>query len=651
MVKEGKSFVAPPSPLQDCWPRCKRGYNVCTSIFDRECGGRSLRSFKQMPQDMITRLDREYAWIPGMVLALNRAYVAGDAGRLKDLLKRAWSTLELQDNETNVQRGHFVLFGGTHVLIRIIYLPFNSTTARNCGWRGHMMENEVWELKKPCVQLMKDLSYATPFLAEELGNSPKLIVHLFTLMRTRNVFENVVTLTEDILACSKEIFNLALIPDFEDLLNSFSKRQLASFCRILALVVFETSNRTNDDCKVVNAADLLTIRREQALSPAIKNSDRNHAVILGVETFLPRTVSLMSTNTTPVLATWASDMIMRLSTSTQQNELLHLVDVEEDDSWEETLADSPMSDPNENIKALFLLVHRVEILFVLCTLLSGKRKLQVQDRLYSLGIVEALSQGFERLNWGDTTVSLYQERMHGPGCECNPESALRIQFLRLIHNLCDRENDFTRVKDTMLSPSELESVKGYAKYDQLKQLIFFDNPATWSTGPDSSWGRQQNDAHHTHLNNDIWFSKLTSSPAGATRPDDSSVRESWTSLGLEGNEAQVEASVNFRSSRSRGTGVPPGTCHASSHSTESLHRGGLQHHAAPLSGSTTATRTPSSCTEDNTNRGLITKVLLVFMNEKPDSTYRFWLASCVEAFLRGSDPRSQVADSTDCEMG
>ena len=41
-------------------------------------------------------------------------------------------------------------------------------------------------------------------------------------------------------------------------------------------------------------------------------------------------------------------------------------------------------------------------------------------------------------------------------------------------------------------------------------------------------------------------------------------------------------------------------------------------------------------------QGLICRILRVFMRETPDSTYRFWLASCVEAFLRGSDMRSQV---------
>jgi Protein of unknown function (DUF3689) len=31
-------------------------------------------------------------------------------------------------------------------------------------------------------------------------------------------------------------------------------------------------------------------------------------------------------------------------------------------------------------------------------------------------------------------------RLHGPNCECNSESALRVQYLRLLHNLIDKES-------------------------------------------------------------------------------------------------------------------------------------------------------------------------------------------------------------------
>lgn len=60
---------------------------------------------------------------------------------------------------------------------------------------------------------------------------------------------------------------------------------------------------------------------------------------------------------------------------------------------------SGSSDTHESIKALALLAHQVEVLFVMCTLLAGKRKVQVQDRLMELDIVPALLQMFDRLDW------------------------------------------------------------------------------------------------------------------------------------------------------------------------------------------------------------------------------------------------------------
>ena len=41
-------------------------------------------------------------------------------------------------------------------------------------------------------------------------------------------------------------------------------------------------------------------------------------------------------------------------------------------------------------------------------------------------------------------------------------------------------------------------------------------------------------------------------------------------------------------------------------------------------------------------KGLLTKIIHVLMQERADSIYRFWLASCVESYLRGSCPEEQV---------
>jgi len=39
--------------------------------------------------------------------------------------------------------------------------------------------------------------------------------------------------------------------------------------------------------------------------------------------------------------------------------------------------------------------------------------------------------------------------------------------------------------------------------------------------------------------------------------------------------------------------------------------------------------------------GLLTKIIRVLIKQPKDSEYRFWLAQCVESFLRGSDPKHQ----------
>ena len=168
---------------------------------------------------------------------------------------------------------------------------------------------------------------------------------------------------------------------------------------------------------------------------------------------------------------------------------------------------------------MILVPHQIEVIFVLCTLLSGRRKLYVQDALLELGLPQVLLRMFGRLNWETSTISTVNpfEHMHGPNCECNPENALRIQYLRLVHNFYDRDFIHCSSKLTMLTEYERRC-----------------------------------------------------------------------SLELRGNTSISEICI-------------------------------------PLE-----------------NRGLLTMLMRVLMKEPTDSIYRFWLSSCLEAFLRGSRQQEQV---------
>ncbi|VEU33346.1 unnamed protein product [Pseudo-nitzschia multistriata] len=137
--------------------------------------------------------------------------------------------------------------------------------------------------------------------------------------------------------------------------------------------------------------------------------------------------------------------------------------------------------------ALLLGPFQVEILFVLCTLLGGRRKVDAQELLKGSGITSILDDMFQRMPWdslsptrepvahrgpegsGDSPPEAatgsdndddHVYGIHGPGCECTPESALCVQYLRLLHNFCDRDCDNYRGRRLLLSPCERGFVFG-----------------------------------------------------------------------------------------------------------------------------------------------------------------------------------------------
>lgn len=111
------------------------------------------------------------------------------------------------------------------------------------------------------------------------------------------------------------------------------------------------------------------------------------------------------------------------------------------------------------MKSLVLAPHRVEVLFVLCMLLNGKRKVDFQDRLAEMGLVKTLSTMFDKFEWTTTTPAPAHAPLHGPGCDCSLDASLKIQFLRLIHNFCDRDFADNSSKLLLLSASELERMR------------------------------------------------------------------------------------------------------------------------------------------------------------------------------------------------
>ena len=135
--------------------------------------------------------------------------------------------------------------------------------------------------------------------------------------------------------------------------------------------------------------------------------------------------------------------------------------------------------------AMLLNPYQVEVLFVLCTLLGGRRKLDAQDMMNRLGIVPVMDDMIQRLPWSDIKSSSSSHNgtidptpdhsshigTHGPGCECTPENALCIQYLRLFHNFCDRDCENYDGRQLLLSDDEREYVTTLKRANDIRTTV------------------------------------------------------------------------------------------------------------------------------------------------------------------------------------
>eukprot|EP00741_Cyanophora_paradoxa_P004770 tig00000828_g4628.t1 len=559
--------------------------------------------------------------------------------------------------------------GGTRLLSQIAQAPDQHLRAPAplAQPSGDRKPPTVSSIRNDCLSILRELSIGLQPASEALGADKPLLIHLFVLMRNRMVYDTAVALAEEVLAVRKETLDLGDIDDLPGLIASLTQLQLAYFCRVLALAVHEPEERLPlEQARRMTPAEALSYKKERQ-SHVVRSTERNHAILLGVPGLLPRLARLVRATAiaphpfgpheegaqAPNLSEILSG-IMSLDMDDETSEEEQEEEGEEGEGEEgqereqpsagtggagvrwaepagsgaegsgrdsegsrsplrrrsgsssgssasgaevgvrarqrrprlrsrasqaaipsppapvpgtsagasqaprtpearqrilsnlaavlETLSRGDAAALPLNIKALTVGAHQGEVLFVLCTLLGGRRKAAVQEAVGRAGLVRALEKVVDRLPWGKPEPRGHRHPFHaphGPACECNPESAVKVQFLRVVHNFCDRDADWQAQcnKRLLLSPSE-------------RAAIASGRPAR---------GR----------------------PRRRAAPPRSGPRR------------------RLAGGRGRGRGRAP----------------------AP---------------------GLLTKMLGVLFREPDDSSYRFWLASCLESFLRGAPPRDQL---------
>jgi len=548
------------------------------------------------------------------------------------------------------ERSLFVQMGGVELLLLLLQPPFMSKDARNELPSSINRNSELWN---EILVILREVFYALPSYCD-IVMSNEIILKLFTMLGHTSIQENTMNLLEEVLAGRKATFPLELVSNLHSLINNMPPRQLAHFCRILAVILFEPEDRMiMDSPYTLQGHGILKLRRNR-LSRSGRLVEINQTLILSMPGFLDRILVLLrilncapplhdlvrhdvssqnaitselyytllshprnpnewdflhklierldeeelkkkvinetkhtnantkaTTNSPSSSSSSSSSSSTSTSTSTDDvsPELVERmlatfspIDSPSNSSLEDSvsLISSVLSDINlpgsannlrthslpsyldraplprsleishlnptqlkyiAILKSLMLVQHQVEILFVLCTLLSGRRKISVQDHLNRLGLPALLLKLHDRMSWEGPIFDgpNPMEHTHGPDCNCNPESALRVQFLRLVHNFYDRDFIMNHTKKSLLSEEET----------RVLQKI------------------------------DIQMLNNTNS----NRSDTLS---------------------------SKGQYIAP------------------------------------------ENRGLMCSIMRTLQHEEPNSSYRFWLSSCLEAFLRGSPENIKV---------
>ena len=554
--------------------------NILSLLRAREIGATVHLANHRLGADTRGRLDESFNRISSSIAELSDAIDRHDSAEIEravaQMLNRMVDPAGTESSyditpQRKQEREMFTALGGLHVLTALIEPPLAELDARKMDRNVIETKVEYWN---EVLVLLREICYSVPSLADNVFTDQH-IAFFFTMLSHKVAFENTMNVIEEILAVKVDTFDLNLVPNLYKLLDGFNPRQLMyvhhilfyssreclvtisrrHFCRILALVLFESEDRQIMECaQVLRSLDLLQLRRDR-MAKGTNIVERNQSLIVEMPQLLDKFLVLfrvvnygpalsklvrhhviaqapgdifqyspVSSSGGPPRGEWELlkflDDSVRSSGTSLGRRSGNALDPADAEVMDQLLAAfSPPADPSAampammgsifailevasalgvasfsnfnytafgvpalvqrnrahytyreaknllQFQAMLLVPHQVELLFVLCTLLSGRWKIEMQDRLADLGIVECFYDMYDRLSWGEDPLyglnNPAPEHIHGPSCECSPESAIRVQYLRLVHNFYDRDFIDNPNKNLLLSPAEISLIQNH----------------------------------------------------------------------------------------------------------------------------------------------------------------------------------------------
>lgn len=370
---------------------------------------------------------------------------------------------DLYDDSVDKFAQIFYEYDGIEVILRL--LTFSSLFPNESAYCYD--SERVLRAKSLCLEILIKIT-STPKgerVTLKVLSKDDVLNYIFTLLAHKKTFIAACQLLEDMLQIRREVLDLHKITNLRGLISCLSDGELANFCRILAITI-------SDLDIYENKSSLFAQNKQKRSTGFINVRDVNQELLLGIPELLPRLVSITVSKAkeyTPRFQGFSSELDCWMEWIENQ------MDDDEDNETtsEEAHADefddfvggisvarargSPLK-TQQGLRITEDLAQRVEVVYVLGLFLLGKHRKKVQRKLAELKLAPGLSELFDQFIWKcQATRHGVRHRLigHNSSCECSPEVALKIQFLRLVHSFCDHSD----YKHLLLSRNELNEIK------------------------------------------------------------------------------------------------------------------------------------------------------------------------------------------------
>lgn len=317
--------------------------------------------------------------------------------------------------------------------------------------------NSYYKFVKKAFELLHYVFNWVEVSSNIVVNDEQFIHFLFVLIpvASHDVFIECTTVLEDVLAQkTKSMLELKKIQILKDVVQSCTASQFPFLCRVIAVVMSD-----NDNAKPEN--DTLKAHDEWLLNSTNHSiSDANQKILISLadSEFVDRLINLSKRPLDEADNVWnkLENLQSWVATTYVTQTSIHLLRASLQEVIEARQHQEPRDAQNSALHKLKVhneKMYKIEALFILTLLLCGNHKEIVQAQVWKRNLIIGLNQLFNTFIW--VTDNTDEPPLAIPPTDdCSADTALKVQFLRLVHSVCDHHDN----KYLLLSKPELQEI-------------------------------------------------------------------------------------------------------------------------------------------------------------------------------------------------